>query len=61
MSWPTFKVKKSGGRVAVNPAHVTAVYENSRGETEIFTLDCARDTDAWDVEETFDEVTERLR
>ena len=54
--WPVFKLKQNGKRVAVNPALVSALYETSLEVTEIYTLDCARDQDAWDVVAPFNEV-----
>ncbi len=58
--FPVFTLKRNGKRVAVNPNHVTAIYEDEEGKTDIFTLDCAREDDAWDVEQDFDTVRDQL-
>ena len=60
MQYPTFRLKQNGKRIAVNPSHVTAVYEDSENVTDIYTLDCARSADAWDVHESFDSVLTKL-
>lgn len=53
--------RSGGGRIAINPNLVSGVYESTKDlSTEIYTLDCSKDEDAWDVIEDFDEVVEKL-
>lgn len=58
--WPVFTLAKNGCRVAINPRQATAVYEPENAPTEVYTLDCARAKDAWDVTESFEEVLAAL-
>lgn len=60
MKMAQFTLGKNGRAVSINPALVSAVYEGSSGLTEIYTLDCARDKDCWDVKESFSDVVKRL-
>ena len=60
MTWPTFKLKRNGKRVGLNPALVSALHEKSDDITEVYTLDCSKDEDAWDVAAPFDEVLVKL-
>ena len=60
MNWPIYKVKRNGKRVALNPELVSAIHEKEDGWTEVYTLDCAKDEDAWDVQAPFDEVVKAL-
>jgi len=55
-----YRLKRNNRRVAINPNLISAVYEKSKNITEIYTLDCAKDEDAWDIKEEFDKVIKHL-
>ena len=54
--WPSYLLKRNKKRVAVNPALVSAIHGTDGEVTEIYTLDCAADDDAWDVQAPFNQV-----
>lgn len=58
--WPVYKLSRNKKRVALNPALVSAIHEKSKKVTEVYTLDCAKDDDAWDIAAPFDEVLDAL-
>jgi len=60
MGWLVFTLKRNNKRVALNPALVSAIHEQSKEVTEVYTLDCAKDDDAWDVKAPFDVVLRAL-
>ena len=60
MKWPVFTLKRNGKRVALNPDLVSALHEQSDEVTEVYTLDCSKDDDAWDVLAPFDEVVKSM-
>ena len=61
MGWPIYRLNRNNKRIALNCNLVSAVHEKDNNVTEVYTLDCAKDDDAWDLKAPFDEVVKDLQ